>query len=118
MGNDLNDVSMFVEGIKNNDFIVIVGSENKKTVDMINEYLKIECDERGKEWENLRLLQLDEKDANKFLLKFYRILRNMERKNNQEQQQTTNYATMKQNTNRENMQKIKNARKASDERTK
>lgn len=107
---------MFIEGIKNNDFIVIVGSENKRTVDMINEYLKIECEERGKKWENLRLLQLDEKDANKFLLKFYRILRNMERKNNQEQQQTTNYATMQEETNRKNMQKIKNTRKAAEGR--
>lgn len=101
---------MFVEGIKNNDFIVIVGSEDKKTVDMINEYLKVECNERGKEWEKLRLLQLDEKDANKFLLKFYRILRNMERKNGK-QQQNINYATMQEETNKENMQKIKNARK-------
>ena len=41
---------MFVEAIKDDDFIVIVGSEGKKTIDMIEEYLKIECTERGKEW--------------------------------------------------------------------
>lgn len=109
---------MFTEGIQDDDFIVFVTSSEQKTIDTAKKYLQIESEERGKNWDAIRYLELDEKDANKFLLKFYRILRNMERKNNQEQQQTTNYATMKQNTNRENMQKIKNARKASDERTK
>lgn len=109
---------MFTEGIQDDDFIVFVTSSEQKTIDTAKKYLQIESEERGKNWDAIRYLELDEKDANKFLLKFYRILRNMERKNNQEQQQTTNYATMKQNTNRENMQKIKNARKASDERIK
>ncbi len=109
---------MFTEGIQDDDFIVLVTSSEQNTIDTAKKYLQIESEERGKNWDAVRFLELDEKDANKFLLKFYRILRNMERKNNQEQQQTTNYATMKQNTNRENMQKIKNARKASDERTK
>ena len=109
---------MFTEGIQDDDFIVFVTSSEQKTIDTAKKYLQIESEERWKNWDAIRYLELDEKDANKFLLKFYRILRNMERKNNQEQQQTTNYATMKQNTNRENMQKIKNARKASDERTK
>lgn len=109
---------MFTEGIQDDDFIVFVTSSEQKTIDTAKKYLQIESEERGKNWDAIRYLELDEKDANKFLLKFYRILRNMERKNNQEQQQNTNYATMKQNTNRENMQKIKNARKASDERTK
>lgn len=109
---------MFTEGIQDDDFIVLVTSSEQNTIDTAKKYLQIESEERGKNWDAVRFLELDEKDANKFLLKFYRILRNMERKNNQEQQQTTNYATMKQETNRKNMQKMKNARKASDERTK
>ena len=100
---------MFIEGIKEDDFIVIVGSEGKKTIDMIEEYLKIECTERGKEWDRVKLLELDEKDANKFLLKFHRILRNIEAKNKKEPQ-STNYAKMHQKSNRDNMQKIKTAR--------
>ena len=78
---------MFVEAIKDDDFIVIVGSEGKKTIDMIEEYLKIECTERGKEWGLVKLLELDERDANKFLLKFHRILRNIERKGKKEQKE-------------------------------
>ena len=100
---------MFVEAIKDDDFIVIVGSEGKKTIDMIEEYLRIECTERGKEWGLVKLLELDEKDANKFLLKFHRILRNIERKGKKEHK-NTNYAKMCQESNRENMQKIKTAR--------
>lgn len=109
---------MFAEGIQDDDFIVLVTSSEQKIINTAKECLQIESKERGKNWDAIRFLELDEKDANKFLLKFYRILRNMERKNNQEQQQTTNYVTMQKETNRENMQKIKNARKASDERTK
>lgn len=112
LGNDLNDISMFVEGLKNDDFIVIVSSEGKKTTDMLEDYLKVECTERGKEWETIKLLRLDEKDANKFLLKFHRILRNIERKNTPEQQ-STNYAEIHKESNRRNNQKIKNARKPS-----
>lgn len=111
LGNDLNDISMFVEGIKDGDFIVIVDSEDKKTAAIVKEYLDIECGERGKNLEEVNLLEIDEKDSNKFLLKFHRILRNMERKNIIEQP-IVNYPEMHQRSNRENIQKIKVAKNA------
>ena len=61
---------MFVEGIKDGDFIVIVDSADKKTAAVVKKYLDIECDERGKKLEEVKLLEVDEKDANKFFLKF------------------------------------------------
>ena len=112
LGNDLNDISMFVEGIKDEDFIVIVDSADKKTAAVVKKYLDIECGERGKKLEEVKLLEVDEKDANKFLLKFHRILRNMERKNDTEQPMF-NYPEMHQESNRESKQKIKVARKTS-----
>ena len=39
LGNDFNDISMFVEAIKDDDFIVIVGEQNK-TTNAIKEYLQ------------------------------------------------------------------------------
>ena len=110
LGNDFNDISMFVEAIKDDDFIVIVGEENK-TTDTIKEYLQVECRERGKNWEEVRRLDLDEEAANKFLLKFHRILRNIEAKNKKEPK-STNYAKIHQKSKRDNMQKIKTARNA------
>ena len=112
LGNDLNDISMFVEGIKDEDFIVIVDSADKKTAAVVKKYLDIECGERGKKLEEVKLLEVDEKDANKFLLKFHRILRNMERKNDTEQPML-NYPEMHKESNRESKQKIKVARKTS-----
>lgn len=108
LGNDFNDISMFVEAIKDDDFIVIVGEQNK-TTNAIKEYLQVECREREKDWEDVKQLDLDEEAANRFLLKFHRILKNIEIENSAKTK-AVNYKQRHKESNMRSKQQIKNAR--------
>lgn len=102
---------MFTEAVKDDDFIVIVGEQNNIT-NMIKEYLKVECSERGKNWEGIKKIDLDENEANQFLLKLHRILKLTE-KENVKRTKKPDYINKHKNSNAQTKQKLKNARKPS-----
>lgn len=73
-GNDLNDISMFSNALDDNDFIVIANNEKQEITDMLVEYLQEECKVKGIEWQDVRLLVLEDKNVNNFLHRMSKIL--------------------------------------------
>ena len=74
LGNDLNDVTMFSNAIDDDDFIVIANNEYKNITKMLIEYLKKEYELKGKEWEDAKLLVLEDQNVNNFLNRISKIL--------------------------------------------
>lgn len=74
LGNDLNDISMFSNALDDNDFIVIAKNEKPEITDMLLDYLKQECRIKGIEWNDARILVLDEGNVNNFLHRTSKIL--------------------------------------------
>lgn len=74
LGNDLNDITMFSNALEDNDFIVIAKHENKDITNMLVEYLKKECEIKGIEWQDARLLVLEDRNVNSFLHRMSKIL--------------------------------------------
>lgn len=75
LGNDLNDITMFSNALEDNDFIVIASHENKEITDMLINYLKEESKVKGINWDDVRLLVLQDKNVNRFLNKMSGIMR-------------------------------------------
>ncbi len=75
LGNDLNDVSMFSNGIDDNDFIVVASHEKKEITNMIVKYLQSEAQIKGINWEKAKVLVLEDENVNNFLGKMTRVLR-------------------------------------------
>lgn len=73
-GNDLNDISMFSNALDDNDFIVIANNEKKEITDMLIEYLQEECKIKGIEWQDARILVLEDRSVNNFLQRMSKIL--------------------------------------------
>jgi len=74
MGNDLNDVSMFSSAIDDNDFIVIANNEHQEITNSVIKYLKHECEIKGINWDDVKILVLREQNVNSFLYNISRIL--------------------------------------------
>lgn len=75
LGNDLNDLSMFSNAIEDDDFIVIANHDyNKSITIMLEKLLKEECKAKGKDWEEVKLLVLEEEYVNDFLRRISRVL--------------------------------------------
>lgn len=74
LGNDLNDISMFSVAIDDNDFIVIANNEHQEIPKSIVNYLQEECKVKGINWEDVKLLVLEEENVNKFLRNICKIL--------------------------------------------
>jgi len=74
LGNDLNDISMFSNAIDDNDFIVIANHKHKDVTEMLVNYLKQECEIKGIQWEDTKMLVLEEENVNGFLHKTSKIL--------------------------------------------
>lgn len=74
LGNDLNDISMFSNALDDNDFVVIANNEKQEITDMLLEYLQEECKIKGIEWEDARVLVLEDKNVNNFLNRMSKIL--------------------------------------------
>lgn len=74
LGNDLNDISMFSNALDDNDFIVIASHEYKIITEMLIEYLQKECELKGIQWKDTRLLVLEEENVNDFLHRTSKIL--------------------------------------------
>lgn len=74
LGNDLNDISMFSNALDDNDFIVVAKHEKKEITLMILNYLKEECKIKGIDWEEVRLVVLEEENVNNFLNRMSKIL--------------------------------------------
>lgn len=74
LGNDLNDITMFSNALDDNDFIVIASHEHKGITEMLINYLKKECEIKGIQWEDAKLLVLEEKNVNNFLHRISKIL--------------------------------------------
>ena len=75
LGNDLNDLSMFSNAIDDDDFVVIAKHEREENTKMIIQYLKEECKLKNKNWDEFKILVLDELNVNKFLHKISKVLR-------------------------------------------
>ena len=73
-GNDLNDITMFSNALDNNEFIVIANNEKQDITDMLVKYLQEECKIKGIEWQDARLLVLEDKNVNSFLHRMSKIL--------------------------------------------
>lgn len=73
-GNDLNDISMFSNALDDNDFIVIANNEKQEITDMLVEYLQEECKVKGIEWQDARVLVLEDRNVNNFLHRMSKIL--------------------------------------------
>ena len=74
MGNDLNDIPMFSIALDDNDFIVIANNEHNDIPKAIINYLQEECKIKGINWEDVKVLLLEDKNVNKFLQNVCRIL--------------------------------------------
>lgn len=74
LGNDLNDISMFSNALEYNDFIVIANNEKQEITDIVVEYLQEECKIKGIEWQDARVLVLEDKNVNNFLHRMNKIL--------------------------------------------
>ena len=74
LGNDLNDISMFSNALDDNDFIVIASNEHPNITNTLVDYLKEECKVKGIEWEDAKLLVLEDQNVNKFLHRIRTIL--------------------------------------------
>ena len=75
LGNDLNDISMFSNALDDNDFIVIANHEDKEITEMLIKYLKEECKIKGINWDDARLLVLQDNNVNRFLNRMNGIMR-------------------------------------------
>lgn len=91
LGNDLNDISMFSNAIDDNDFIVIANNEDKEITKMLIKYLKEEAKIKGIDWEDTRLLVLEDENVNKFLNKMSRIMRTISLKKQERQDVRVRY---------------------------
>ncbi len=75
LGNDLNDVPMFSVALDDNDFIVIANNyEHSDIPETIIKYLKAECEVKGINWEDVKILLLEEQNVNSFLIRINRII--------------------------------------------
>lgn len=74
LGNDLNDITMFSNALDDNDFIVIAKNEYTDITDMLVKYLQKECEIKGIEWKDVRLLVLEDENVNNFLHRTSKIL--------------------------------------------
>ncbi len=74
LGNDLNDITMFSNALDDNDFIVIAKNEKQDITNMLVDYLQEECKIKGIEWQDARLLVLEDKNVNNFLHRMSKIL--------------------------------------------
>ena len=74
LGNDLNDITMFSNALDDNDFIVIAKNEDTSITDMLVKYLQKECEIKGIEWKDARLLVLEDENVNNFLHRMSKIL--------------------------------------------
>ena len=74
LGNDLNDISMFSIAIDDNDFMVIANNEHPGITDSLVKYLKEECSIKGINWNDIKLLVLEEQNVNNFLRHICKIL--------------------------------------------
>ena len=84
-GNDLNDVSMFSNALDDNDFIVIASNEKEQITDMLVEYLQNECKIKGINWENAKLLVLEDRNVNSFLDRMCKLLTRLSYGTNEKQ---------------------------------
>lgn len=75
LGNDLNDIPMFSEGLSNGDFIVIANHPNPEITNLILTYLQEECRLKGINWEHANLLLLKRDNVNFFLKNLNSALR-------------------------------------------
>lgn len=73
-GNDLNDVSMFSNALDDDDFIVIAKHEMENITEMLVKYLQQECEIKGIQWQDAKLLVLEEQNVNNFLNRISKIL--------------------------------------------
>ena len=85
LGNDLNDIPMFSKGIDDNDFIVIASNEKEQITDMLVEYLQNECKIKGINWENTKLLVLEDRNVNSFLERMCKLLARLSYRANEKQ---------------------------------
>lgn len=85
LGNDLNDIPMFSKGIDDNDFIVIASNEKEQITDMLVEYLQNECKIKGINWENAKLLVLEDGNVNSFLDRMCKLLTRLSYGTNEKQ---------------------------------
>ncbi len=74
LGNDLNDITMFSNALDDNDFIVIAKNEYADITNMLVKYLQEECQIKGIEWKDARLLVLEDENVNNFLHRVSKIL--------------------------------------------
>ena len=75
LGNDLNDLSMFSNALEDDDFIVIANHDyNKRITAMLEKCLYEECQTKGIDWADAKLLVLKEEYVNNFLRKMSKIL--------------------------------------------
>lgn len=70
----MNDISMFSNALDDNDFIVIASNEHKDITSSLVEYLKEECKVKGIEWEDAKLLVLEDQNVNRFLHRIRTVL--------------------------------------------
>lgn len=79
LGNDLNDIPMFSQGLGHGDYVVVAQNPDHKITDMIFDYLKSECTAKGIPWSETNLLFLKRENANKFLKSINKILKTVYR---------------------------------------
>lgn len=91
LGNDLNDITMFSNALDYNDFIVIANNEKREITEMLIEYLQEECKIKGIEWEDARLLVLEDENVNNFLHRTSKILGVLNSKRKPNTQSINNY---------------------------
>ena len=65
---------MFSNALDDNDFIVIANNEYPRITEMLLEQLQEECRLKGLDWDNVKLLLLEEENVNSFLRRTRKIL--------------------------------------------
>ena len=106
LGNDFNDISMFSNALDDNDFIVIANHEDKEITKILTQYLKEEAKVKGVNWEDIKLLVLEDESVNKFLNKMSRIMRIISLKKQERQGVRVKYrVNIKEQNKRANQQK-------------
>lgn len=65
---------MFSNALDDNDFIVIANNEYPKITEMLLRQLQEECRLKELDWDNIKLLLLEEENVNSFLRRTSKIL--------------------------------------------
>lgn len=65
---------MFSNALDDDDFIVIANNEYPKITEMLLRHLQEECRLKGLDWDNVKLLLLEEENVNSFLRRTNKIL--------------------------------------------